>query len=78
MTREEALTSLNLSPYDKESINLDIEYVANKLEITLDEIKDLHELPLKSFRDYKNSLAIFDIGAKVLQKLGFEKQAIKR
>ena len=78
MTREDALTMLELLPYDKESINLDIEYVANKLEISLDEIKDLHELPLKSFRDYKNSLAIFDIGAKVLQKLGFEKQAIKR
>ena len=78
MTRNEALERLKELPYDKDTIDDDFEFVADKLEISVDELRKLHELPLKSYKDYKNSLFIMNLGAKTLQYLGFEKQAIKR
>jgi len=78
MTRNEALERLKELPYDKDTIADDFEFVADKLEISVDELRRLHELPLKSYKDYKNSLFIMNLGAKTLQYFGFEKQAIKR
>jgi N-acetyl sugar amidotransferase len=78
MSRAEALENLKASPFDVNTIEADFEFIANKLEISVDELKQLHELPLKSYKNYKNSLFIMNMGAKIMQFLGFEKQAIKR
>lgn len=72
MTREEALEKLKELPYDPETINQDIEYVANKLRISVDELMAYKNLPLKTYKDYKSQKKIYDMGAKVMKKMGLE------
>jgi len=77
MTREDALAQLERPAYDPETIAHEFDYIAKKLGITSDELRGYFEMPLKSYRDYNNSLWMFNFGAKVLQAIGVEK-AIKR
>jgi N-acetyl sugar amidotransferase len=77
MTREEALERLKTPAYDPATIDQDFEYIATKLGITVQELRHYHEMPKKSYRDYKNQEWLFDFGAKVLKKLGVER-SVKR
>jgi hypothetical protein len=77
MTRDEAIEELKKLPYDINTIDDDFTFVANKLDISEDELRTYHELDLKYYKDYKNIEWIFDIGAKFLQILGSE-TAVKR
>jgi len=72
MDREQALSELSNLPYDVNSIERDIEFICDKLEITVDELEYYHKMPLKWYFDYRNEKVIFDLGAKVLQVLGLE------
>jgi len=73
MTRDEALESLKKPAYDPETIEEDFEYVANKLGITVSELRSYFDAPNKTYRDFKNQQTIYDFGAKVLKGLGIEK-----
>ncbi len=73
MSREEALEKLKNKPYNTKTIDKEFEFVANKLDLTVLELKKYFELPLKTYRDYKSQETIFKIGAKVLKTLGVEK-----
>jgi hypothetical protein len=72
MTRDEALEKLAQSPYDEETIAHDLEFVANKLDISVDELNGYMELPKKSYQDYKSQRWVYDMGAKVMKMLGLE------
>jgi N-acetyl sugar amidotransferase len=52
MTRQEALLELEKSPYNKEQIKDEIKYVADKLNITMDDFNDIMNLPKKTIEDY--------------------------
>jgi N-acetyl sugar amidotransferase len=73
MTREEALEKLKKPAYDLETINDDIEYIANKLDISVDELMGYFHAPNKMYKDYKNQQGLYDIGAKVLRMIGVER-----
>ncbi len=77
MSRSEAIEKLKISPYHEMDVEAEYEYVSNKLDISVKELKGYHEMPLKSYKDYKNSLWMFNLGAKVLKKMGLER-SIKR
>jgi N-acetyl sugar amidotransferase len=77
MTREEALKQLEAPAYDRDTIDDEFEYIATKLGISVPELRHYHEMPLKSYKDYKNQSSMFDLGAKVLKALGVER-AVKR
>jgi N-acetyl sugar amidotransferase len=77
MTREEALAKLKQSAYDPATIDEEFEYVATKLGITVDELRKYHQMPLKSYKDYKNQQWMFELGSKVLRAIGAER-AVKR
>lgn len=77
MTRDEALALLEKPAYDPTKIDEDFEYIATKLGISVDELRHYHEMPLKTYHDYKNQEWLFDLGAKVLKTLGIER-AVKR
>ena len=77
MTRDDALTQLERPAYDPETIEHEFDYIAKKLGITSDELRGYFTMPKKSYRDYKNSEGMFQMGSKVLQLLGVEK-AVKR
>lgn len=73
MTREEALEKLKKPAYDPETIEHDFEYIANKLDITVDELRGYFNAPKKTYKDYKSQESIYNLGAKVLRLLGKEK-----
>ena len=73
MSREEALEKLKKPAYDEETIKQDFEYIATKLGITVEELQSYMDAPNKTYKDYKNQMTIYDIGAKVMRMLGLEK-----
>ena len=77
LSRQEALEKLKKPAYNKETIKDEFNYIAKKLGITSSELKQYLNMPKKFYWDYKNQERIFNMGAKLLQKLGLEK-AIKR
>ena len=77
MTRAEALDKLSKPAYDPVTLAEDFEYIATKLGISVQELRSYHEMPLKTYRDYKNQAWMFDLGAKVLKALGVER-SVKR
>lgn len=77
MTREEAQEKLKAPAYDPDTIDDEFAYIAKKLGISVDELRHYHTMPLKSYKDYRNQEALFNIGAKVLRAVGIER-SIKR
>lgn len=77
MTREEALELLKQLSYDLETIDEEFAFIATKLGISVEELRHYHEMPKKTYKDYKNQEALFNAGAKVLKLIGVEK-TIKR
>lgn len=77
MTREQALEQLAKPSYDPETIDAEFEFIANKLGITVEQLRHYHQMPLKSYRDYRNQRTLFNLGAKAMQAMGLE-AAIKR
>ena len=77
MTREDALEKLRMPAYDPATIDEDFEYIAVKLGITAKELRGYHDMPLKTYRDYKNQEWMFEVGSRALKLIGVER-AIKR
>lgn len=77
MTREEALRNLSKPAYDEETIAQDFEYIATKLQISVEDLRGYLEAPNKSFHDYKSQIGIFKVGTRVLQTLGIEKRTMR-
>jgi len=73
ITREEALEKLSHPAYDEETIAQEFEYVATKLEISVDELQGYMDAPNKSYKDYKSQESIYLLGAKVMRLLGLER-----
>lgn len=72
MSREDALHALEQPAYDPATIDDDFEYIASKLRISVDELRHYHEMPRKTYRDYRNREWMFDLGARVLKAIGVE------
>lgn len=77
MTREEALEKLKTPAISDEDAKHDFEYIATKLDISVEELQKYFEQPNKTYKDYKNQQSLFDFGAKVLKYIGVER-SIKR
>ena len=77
MTREEALRRIAEPAYDQETIAHDFEYVATKLDIGVDALRDLMRGPNRSYRDYRNSMPLINAGTQVLRLLGVQKAIIR-
>ena len=73
MSREEALLKLKDVPYDKGEIKNDFLYIANKLEISTEQLKEYMSMPKKTHKDYKPQEKLYNIGAKVMNLLKLEK-----
>ena len=73
MDRNTALNILKKPAHNPEFINQDFEYIANKLEISVESLGSFFKLPIKSYRDYKSQQSLYGVGAKVLKSLGVER-----
>lgn len=74
MTRDEALAKLEQSPYDIEIIQQDFDYIATKLRISSDELRNYLDMPQKFYWDYPNNKDYFELGEKVLARIAGTKR----
>jgi hypothetical protein len=72
MSREDALEELRRPAYDPNNIDDEFKYIATKLDISVDELKNYFYSPKKYYWDYKNSQTIFRVGANILTFFGAE------
>jgi N-acetyl sugar amidotransferase len=77
MTRSEALQRIAQPAYDPATIAQDFEYIATKLDISVDELKALQQAPRKSYRDYKNRMGVIELGTRVFRALGIQRAIIR-
>lgn len=77
MTREEALDRISRPELSEEFLQKEFEYVAHKLDLTVDELQKIFEGPNKTYKDYKNKMGIIKLGSKVMMKLGLEKRLFR-
>lgn len=77
MSREEALDRISLPELPEEFLQKEFEYVANKLDLSRQELQDIFDGPNKTYKDYKNKMGIIKLGAQVMQKLGMEKRLFR-
>jgi N-acetyl sugar amidotransferase len=77
MTRDEALDLIAKPAYDTETINQDFEYIANKLEISVEDLRKLMNGENKTYRDYKSRMFLLDLGTKMLRILGVQKAILR-
>lgn len=77
MTRDEALIRIAKPEMDEHFLVQEFEYVAHKLNLTVDELQALFDSPKKTFRDYKNKRGLIGFGGTLLRKLGFEKRLFR-
>lgn len=72
MTRNEALERLKAPSYDAATIGHELEFVANKLGVTVDDLNSYMQLPLRTYRDYRSQRSLYDVGARVMRLVGLE------
>lgn len=77
MTREEALERVSKPEMSEEFLNKEFEYVADKLDITKEELQKIFEGENRTYRDYKSKIKFINFGAQVMQKLGLEKRLFR-
>lgn len=74
MTRDQALDRISRPEMDEHFLKQEFEYVAHKLDLTVDELQKLFDSPKKTYRDYKNKRDLISLGANLMRKLGLEKR----
>ncbi len=77
MTREEALERVSKPELSEEFLMKEFEYVANKLDLTKEQLQEIFEGENKTYKDYKNKMGIIKFGAQAMQKLGLEKRLFR-
>jgi N-acetyl sugar amidotransferase len=77
MAREEALERLAHPAYDRATIAQDFEYVATKLDLTVAELEQIMAGPNKTYRDYRNSMGLIDVGTRILRAAGVQRAIIR-
>jgi N-acetyl sugar amidotransferase len=77
MTREEALERVATPEIDEQTMVQDFEYVAKKLDLTVTEFRKLFEGENKTYRDYKNSMKLINLGTRIMQIFGMEKRVVR-
>jgi N-acetyl sugar amidotransferase len=77
MTRDEALDRLSRPEMDEHFHKQEVEYVANKLGLTVAELQEIFEGENKTYRDYKNKRWAIGVGADVMRRLGLERRLFR-
>lgn len=77
MTREEGLERISKPAYGEENLAEDFEYIATKLDLTVEELQQIMSGTNKSYKDYSNAMTLIDMGTRVLRALGVQKAIIR-
>ena len=74
MSRDAALDRISRPEMDEHFLKQEFEYVAHKLDLSVDELQALFDLPKKTYRDYRNKRWMIGLGANIMRMLGLEKR----
>jgi N-acetyl sugar amidotransferase len=74
MTRVEALDRISKSEMTEHFLKQEFEYVANKLDLTVDDLIKLFNMPKNTYHDFKNKRNLIGNGAKLMRMLGLERR----
>lgn len=77
MAREEALDKISRLAYDPDDLRQDFEYIATKLDLTVQELQAIMDGPNKTYKDYANAMSVIDLGTKVLRAVGIQRAIIR-
>jgi N-acetyl sugar amidotransferase len=77
MTRDYALERISKPELDEHYLNQEFEYVANKLGLSVEELRIIFNGGNKTYRYYKNKKYLISIGANVMKYLGLEKRLFR-
>jgi N-acetyl sugar amidotransferase len=77
MTRDDALERIAKPAYDEATIAEDFEYIATKLDISVEELRALHDGPNKSWRDYKSAQPLIELGTRIMRAAGVQRAIIR-
>lgn len=77
MSREDALKRVEKRELDEFTLQKEFEYVAEKLDFTIQELQDIFNGPNKTYNDYKNKRALIGLGANTMRKFGLEKRLFR-
>jgi len=73
MTRDEAFKKLEKPPLSEKEGEMLFKQVAEMLVISVDELERYFEMPISTYKDYKNSDWLFGIGSKIMFRLKLDK-----
>jgi len=77
MTRDTAIDRISRPEMDEHFLEQEFEYVAGKLDMGIDELRNLFEGENKTFHDYRNKRWAIGIGATVMRALGMENRLFR-
>ena len=75
-SRDLLLKRLETSELSEVATKNEFDFIADKLNITVEELNELFSAPNKTFSDYRNKKRLIDFGAKFLQSIGLEKRLL--
>jgi N-acetyl sugar amidotransferase len=77
MTRDEALERISKPELSEDFLQKEFDYVADKLDLTRDELQKIFDGENKTFHHYKSKIKLIGFGAKMMQKIGLEKRLFR-
>lgn len=77
MSRDEALQRISTPELHEDEFKKEFEFVAKKLDFTVEELLTYFKGTNKTYKDYKNKHSLIIIGTKIMQLLGLERRAFK-
>ena len=60
-----------------EFLKQEFKYIADKLDLTVDQLQKIFDGKNKTFHDYKTKIKLIKVGAKILTMLGVEKRLFR-
>ena len=77
LSRDEALEKIAKPVLDEHFLQREFEYVAHKLDLSVQELQEIFDGPNKTYHDYKNKRMLIGLGSTVMARLGLERRLIK-
>lgn len=77
MSREEALQRLSKAECSEAFMEQEFEYVATKLDLSVDELRDIFHSGNKTFHHYKSKIKVISAGTTVMKIFGIEKRLFR-
>ena len=78
MSRKDAINFLNKSALSKLEIKTESDFIAKKLRISPKELEKYRDMPLKTYKDYKNISYIFKFGAILFKLMKGDTSGVRR